>query len=88
MAIKFEKITPGMRLMDIHSHRMGNTMMRELGCWFVDIISVDTEKRTAVVRWNDNAPEVYHEYELTRLYTKEPKAYREQKARRARGGMW
>lgn len=31
MTIKFEKITPGMELLDIHSYRMGNTTMTRLG---------------------------------------------------------
>jgi len=52
MAIKFEKIKPGMELLDVHSVRMGSTTMRELGCWDVRIVSVDAEKRTAMVIWN------------------------------------
>lgn len=82
MAIKFDKIEPGMRLLDIHSYRMGNTTMRRLGLWHVDVISVDKEKRSAVVRWNGNQPETWYARDLQKLYRegKEPKAYREQGA--------
>lgn len=82
MAIKFEKIRPGMRLMDIHSETLGNTTRRRLGRWFVDIVSVDPETETAVVCWNSNAPKTYSKRQLERLYTKEPKAYRSQQKSR------
>ncbi len=39
--MKFEKIKPGMVLLDIHSYRMGNTTMRQLGLWEVMVVSVD-----------------------------------------------
>lgn len=69
MAIKFERIQPGMRLWDRHRERAGNTTMTRLGEWPVDVVSVDSKGRTAVVRWNCNAPETYHERRLTKLYT-------------------
>jgi hypothetical protein len=86
MAIKFEKITPGMELLDIHRTKMGNTTMSELGLWKVRVISVDPATRTALVSWNSNPQEKYHERDLTRLYTKPPKAYLEQQERRRRNG--
>lgn len=79
--IKFEKIQPGMRLIDVHSYGVGNTSMRSLGLWYVDVVSVDADKRTAVVRWNGNAPETWRERSLRKLYTKPPKAYRDQMER-------
>ena len=82
MAIKFEKLQPGMILFDIHSHRMGNTTMRQLGKWTVKVISVDVEHRTAMVSWNGNHPEEWSERQLRKLYTAETKAYREQEERR------
>jgi hypothetical protein len=89
MAIKFEKIEPGMVLLDIHSVRMGNTTMRELGCWPVYIVSVDHEKQTAQVHWNVtfNPLTTWHKHRLERLYRegKEPAAYRRQQERRAKG---
>jgi hypothetical protein len=89
MAIKFEKIEPGMTLLDIHSEPMGNTTMRELGCWEVKIISVDHEERTAMVSWNHNAPRKWFERNLTKLYRegKEPKRYRDQVERRSKGHL-
>ena len=68
MAIKFEKIKEGMVLYDRHTYVMGNTMLRSLGEWQVKILSVDPEKRQAVVSWNGNRPETYYERELTALF--------------------
>jgi hypothetical protein len=68
MAIKFEKIEPGMRLADVHKGRMGNTTMSRYGCWWVDVVSVDREKRAAVVRWNGNRPTLWDARRLERLY--------------------
>jgi hypothetical protein len=89
MAIKFDKIVAGMMLLDIHSIRMGNTTMRELGCWRVHVLSVDSESQTAKVKWNGNRPEAWGKGRLEKLYRegKEPKRYRDQQARRARGGL-
>lgn len=87
MAIKFEKITPGMVLLDIHRHRMGNTTMTELGCWKVYVRSVDPENRTVVASWNGNKDEVWPERRITRLYTKETKAYLAQQERRKKGWL-
>lgn len=81
MAIKFEKIKPGMELLDIHSEKMGNTTMRRLGMWKVRVISVDAEARTAMVSWNGNRPRLYTRRDLERLYTKPTKKYLEQESR-------
>jgi hypothetical protein len=85
MAIKFEKIEPGMVLLDVRRHKMGNTMMSEWGAWQVRIISVDRENRTAVVSWNGNRHETWYERQLSRLYGKEPKCVRDQRERRKKG---
>lgn len=88
MAIKFSKIEPGMILLDIHSYGVGNTTMRALGSWPVKIISVDREAQTARVVWNScNPEETYSRRQLERLYTKEPKAYRDQQERK-KGRGW
>lgn len=90
MAIKFEKIEPGMILLDIHREKMGNTTMSQWGCWPVKIISIDRVKRTARVVWNScNPEETWHARDLEKLYRegKEPKGYREQQERR-RNGSW
>ena len=85
MAIKFDKIEPGMVLLDIHRESLGNTMMREWGLWKVKIISVDRDKRTAVVSWNSNPAQTWSVRQLERLHTKSTKAYREQCERRSGG---
>ena len=84
MAIKFEKITAGMRLWDVHRERMGMTMMYEWGAWPVYVISVDPVKREATVRWNGNPPETRSAKRMQRLYVKFPKHYRDQEARLGR----
>jgi hypothetical protein len=90
MAIKFEKIEPGMTLHDIHSERMGNTTMSELGKWPVYIVSVDKLRRVAVVKWNGNKEEIWYERDLKCLYAegKEPKRYREQQERNKKYGRY
>lgn len=75
MAIKFEKIKPGMVLLDIHSEQAGNTTMRRLGCWKVEVVSVDTENECAAVRWNGNAARMWSKRQLEKLYIKEPPSY-------------
>ena len=87
MAIKFERIEPGMELLDIHRERMGHTTMSEWGLWKVRVISVDRAKRTAVVSWNSNPEEIWAARSLERLYTKPTKAYLAQQERR-RKGAW
>ena len=85
MAVKFEKIEPGMTLLDIHREKMGNTTMSAWGLWKVQVISVDRAKRTAVVSWNSNPAQTWDARRLEHLYTKPTKAYREQQPRRGRG---
>lgn len=87
MAIKFEKIEPGMTLLDIHHEKMGNTTMSEWGLWKAVVVSVDREKRTALVSWNHNPQRTWDARRLERLYTKPTKAYLEQQARRSKGAL-
>lgn len=65
--MKFEKIKAGTTLIDEHCCKMGNTKMSRLGAWPVFIVSIDIEKRTAVVRWNHNPAQTYSEKRLKRL---------------------
>lgn len=87
MAIKFEKVKPGMVLLDIHRQRMGNTTLSAWGLWHVRIIEVNEQQREAFVSWNDNRPEWWPARKIERLYAKETKAYREQQERRSRGAL-
>ena len=75
MAVKFEKIEPGMVLLDIHREKMGNTTMSAWGLWKVKVISVDRAKRIAVVSWNSNPAQTWDARRLERLYTKPTRAY-------------
>lgn len=81
MAIKFEKLKVGMKLLDIHRNR---SVMRELGCWEIRIISIDPVKRTVMASWNGNTARLFTEREITKYYLRPTKAYREQQARRMR----
>lgn len=87
MAIKFDKIEPGMMLLDIHRAKMGNTTMSEWGLWKVLVVSVDREKRTARVSWNHNPQQTWGARRLERLYTKPTKAYLAQQERRSKGSL-
>jgi hypothetical protein len=87
MAIKFERIKAGDVLYDCRREGMGNTTMSRWACWPVKIISVDPSTRTAMVRWNSNAPQKYYGYQLVRLSRTEPKVYRDQQERRRKGWL-
>lgn len=82
MAIKFEKLQPGMRLLDVRRHKMGNTTLSEWGWWTVEILSINAAKQCATVRWNNNSPTEWPRHWLEKLYTKLPKAARDQEERR------
>lgn len=87
MAIKFEKLQPGMVLWDVHRQKVGNTTLTELGAWKVQIVSVDPETRTAMVVWNGNPERKWYERELKKLYVKLPKSYLDQQERKAKRRM-
>lgn len=72
MAIRFERIKPGDVLYDVHSEIMGNTTMRGVGVWEVQVVSVDEQNRFAMVRWNWNPPQKWYERRLCRLRAKKP----------------
>jgi len=69
MAVKFEKVKPGMVLYDRHKYRMGNTTIRSIGEWEVRVLEVDSEKRTALCSWNGNRPETYFARDFAGLST-------------------
>lgn len=79
MAIKFEKIQPGMTLWDVHSELAGNTLMKRWGKWEVRVYSVHNGTtaqgrplRYAMVSWNGNREERWYDDRLSRLYAKIP----------------
>lgn len=69
MAVNFDKIKPGMVLYERRSECMGNTTLRSISEWNVQVLKVDQEKFTAIVRWNGNKPEKWDAFKLRRLYT-------------------
>lgn len=58
MSIPVNKLVVGETLYDVHSHRMGNTTMREEGCWTARVVEVHAEAvpQYALIAWNGNPP--------------------------------
>ena len=73
-----------MVLLDIRKVSMGHTTMREWSVWRVEIVSVDTKTRSALVRWNGNQPKAWGERSLSKLKLKKTKALIEQELRQER----
>lgn len=67
MTIKFEKIKSGMMLYDRHRERAGNTTMRRLGEWTVQIVSLNAEQRSAQASWNGNPATTWFAHDLEKL---------------------
>jgi hypothetical protein len=63
---------------------MGDKAMSQLGLWKVFVREIDPTGRRALVSWNGNAAEWWHDHRLRRLYVTPPKAYRDQQERKAR----
>lgn len=85
MAIKFEKIQPGMTLFERHRERMGNTTMSRLGEWRIRVVSVNLADRTVTASWNGNPPLVYQEHAATKWFSWSMYE-RDRKAKEAAGG--
>lgn len=65
---KFELVKAGDVLWDYRSERAGNTTMRRMGNRRVRIVSIDHERGTARVIWNDFNPEqTYTRQQVERL---------------------
>jgi hypothetical protein len=68
MAIRFDRIKPGMTLYERHREKMGNTAIRSLCEWRVQILVVHEKERTALVSWNGNKPSIRSSRSLEKLY--------------------
>jgi hypothetical protein len=66
MAIKFEKIREGDILYDWHKTQMGNTTMRAMGCWSVQIMEL--LENGARVSWNGNPSRIWYRSQLEKLH--------------------
>ncbi len=67
MTVKWETVKAGDTLWDVHSEREGNTTLRRMGSWAVEIVSIDHERGSAVVRWNSNEPKQWDRKLIERL---------------------
>lgn len=65
--VAFYLIKPGDVLWDCHRTKMGNTTMTRMGCWQVQVVSVDRDNHTAQCSWNGNAPRRYTERQIKAL---------------------
>jgi hypothetical protein len=52
---------------------MGNTTLRSVGVWEVQIVSVDPLTETVVAKWNWNPQKTYYRREWSKWRLKEPK---------------
>lgn len=70
--MKIEKLQPGAMVYDVHSQRMGNTTLRSVGVWPVQIVSVDVEARTVMAKWNGNPERKFSERQWSKWRAKKP----------------
>ena len=54
---KLEKLSPGQILWDYHTYQQGNTTLKKMGEWPIEIIEIDLENNRALCSWNGNKPE-------------------------------
>lgn len=83
MAIKFEKIQPGMELWDYQSRKQGNTTSRRIDRFRVLVLEVDEAGRRVRASWNSNPAKWYSKRSAAKWYVNPPKAYRVQQNREA-----
>lgn len=69
-----DNVKAGDTLYDVHSRRMGNTTMRTMGCWPVEVLEVLPPPEGVAsqlprfrVRWNHNAPTLYSWSQIRKL---------------------
>lgn len=71
--MKIDKLYPGAVVYDVHTVRMGNTMVRSVGVWPVQIVSVDVEARTVLAKWNGNPARNFSERQWSKWRVKKPR---------------
>lgn len=71
--MKIEKLQPGMTVYDVAKTKMGNTTIRTVSVWPVQIKEVDLENRKVVASWNGNPDRTYYERSVSRWKKEEPK---------------
>ena len=70
--MKIKDLTPGQIVYDVHSECMGNTTMRSVGVWPIEIITVDPEGNWVEAGWNTNRPRRYYAGDVARWKAREP----------------
>lgn len=65
--VAFNRINVGDVFYDCRMQKQGNTTLRQMACWPVRIVSIDSVKGTAMASWNGNAPRLYGESSIKRL---------------------
>lgn len=72
MAIKFEKIEPGMTLWDVRRTSGLQKFNGKWSCWPVYVKEVDSEKRQVLASWNGNSARWMTERQVTKFRAKKP----------------
>jgi len=72
MAIKFEKIQPGMALWDVKRNTGLARFRGKYSCWPVEVKEVDLEKRRVLILWNGNPERWSPECNVTKFRIKRP----------------
>jgi hypothetical protein len=65
--VAFNTVKAGDTLWDVHSQKMGNTTMRQMGSWQVDVLEVHAVPPRVWARWNGNAPRWMYRREVEKL---------------------
>ena len=70
--LKINKLQPGAVVYDVQSQRMGNTTLRSVGVWPVQIVSVDVEAGTVMAKWNGNPERKFREHQWSKWRAEKP----------------
>ncbi len=70
--MKIDDAKPGMVVYDVHSHQCGNTVLRTLGCWHIEILEIDKGGNKITASWNGNTPQVFYEHSWKKWRVKKP----------------
>lgn len=76
MAIKFEKIHPGMQLWSKRRVKVGNTAGRADAVFPIRIISVDPVSQTVMASSNNNPPRLVTRRHAEKWFAKKPETKR------------
>jgi len=76
MAIKFEKIQPGMTLWDVRKSSGLARFRSKWDIWSVYVKEVDPDKRQVLASWNSNPAEWMYERRVCKYRANRPKEER------------